>query len=95
MGRSSVLAGILLASSLTVTLDREPCDFDSAVLTAIPPGTTHVVAHWRCGGIGCFERYVFVNGKRVGFSSACEVEQGDKILPSGQPVPTSSNPYTP
>lgn len=61
-------------ATTTVTLATGECELDSAVITAVPPSTLHVVTLSNCGALRCWERWIETNGKRLGATRACSGE---------------------
>ena len=73
----------MLAAVLALSLTLGECALESAIVDVIPPATFRVLATIKCGGVTCWERWVQVDGKRVGVSRACE-GSGDQLY-TGDP----------
>ena len=77
---------VLLAVSLPLVVGD--CRLDFALVTHVPPNAAHVVRVSECGGLKCWDRWVEIDGKRVGETRACSESEtsrsGDRftITPS-------------
>lgn len=72
----------LLAVSLMLSLATANCRLDSAVVTAVPPDTLHVITISECGALKCWARWIETNGQRIGEARVCSGEgnnSGDKF----------------
>lgn len=86
------MTSVALAAILTVTLPLGDCQLDSAVITFVPPHTLHVVAVSDCGTIKCWDKWIEVDGKRVGMTRACSTsgsgETFTEVPSPAAPAPT-------
>ena len=84
----------LLSGAAVIPLTVGECRPDTAVVTAIPPSTVHVVALSECGALRCWSRWIEYEGRRIGESRACAESDGmsrsgdvSKVVPpSGPPA---------
>lgn len=77
------VAPLLLAATLTLPLLAEQCELEQAVVAAVPPATFQVLVTRRCGGITCWERWIEVEGKRLGYSRVCAEGMDSQLRESG------------
>lgn len=62
------------ASTLAVAISLTTgCLPDHAWITWTPPSSARVLFTSQCGGLTCWERWIDVDGKRLGYSKACDV----------------------
>ena len=72
---------VLVAVTVTLQLAAGECRLDQAIITYVPPNTSHVVTVSDCGALRCWERYLETNGQRVGQARVCSSESnhGDRF----------------
>lgn len=68
---------MLVLLTVTIPLMLGSCQLDSAIVTAIPPNTVHVIAISDCGALRCWTRWIETNGVRLGEVRACSGEGGN------------------
>lgn len=65
----------IATTAVTLTLrTADGCELDSAVVTAIPPATLHVVMATTCGALRCWSRWIVHEDRRLAEARACSSE---------------------